>query len=29
LGAEALPVLERFCTNADVAETLNIHGRPP
>src|SRR5262252_6921640 len=26
LGAEALPVLERFCTNADIAETLNIHG---
>src|SRR5262249_40912930 len=29
LGAEALPVLERFRTNADIAETLNIHGRPP
>src|SRR5260221_6423082 len=26
LGAEARPVLERFCTNADIAETLNIHG---
>ena len=28
-GAEARPVLERFRANADIAETLNVHGRPP
>ena len=28
-GAEARPVLERFGANADISETLNVHGRPP
>src|SRR5262249_1084785 len=27
--AECGPVLERLRANADIAETLNIHGRPP
>jgi hypothetical protein len=28
-GAEGSPILERFCANTDIAESLNVHGRPP
>ncbi len=28
-GAEAGPVLERLCANADISEALNLHGRAP
>src|SRR5262249_15895608 len=28
-GAEGGPILERFCANTDIAEPLNVHGRPP
>ena len=28
-GAERGPILERFCANTDIAESLNVHGRPP
>ena len=27
--AEAAPVLERICVNADISERLNIHARSP
>ena len=28
-GAEARPILERACANADISKRLNVHARPP